>query len=362
MERFTYYLESHWGEWAAAAFTVAAKARTILLCGFLAVRILGIVTNKALNVAKISPAFHQLIQTAIRWLGYLILIVVILGIVLSAMGINTVGWFESTGVLIVRALVFFVLGVALIGAFDKALRKALLRTKVDITLHAFIASAVKAVLFVVLAISCIGILGIDTTSLIAALSAAALALALSVKDHLSNLIGGAVVLFTKPFVVGDYIEMDSYSGIVDEIGLFYTTLKTFDQKKVFIPNNDTAKAKITNHSASPVRRLDMTFQVAYEDDFEEAKRIILSTAEESNMMLSSPSPVVRVCAHGQNAIEIIARIWVNWPDYYDLQFYMLEQVKHKFDKAGIRIPYRQVDVHIGETQVGAPEKPHKKAE
>lgn len=339
-------LSSLGGILESALFAAAVKVFVIAVGGILAVRLLGAVTNKVLAAAKVNAALCQVIQTSVRCLGYLALIVAVLGAALDAFGINSVTWFESTGLLAVRALIIFVLGVALIGALDQTLRKALPKSKIDVTLHAFITSAVKAILLVVLIISCVGALGVDTTSLIATLSAAALALALSVKDNLSNLIGGAVVLFTKPFSVGDFIEIDGHSGSVEEIGLFYTTLKTADRKTIFIPNNDTAKAKIINHSASPVRRLDMTFQIGYQDDFEKAKQIIRSAAEQSEMMLSSPSPVIRVSAHGADAVEIVARLWVNWPDYFELQFYMLEEVKRRFDQEGITIPYRQMDIHL----------------
>ncbi|MEG1774717.1 MAG: mechanosensitive ion channel family protein, partial [Oscillospiraceae bacterium] len=255
-------------------------------------------------------------------------------------------WFSAAAMTVIRAVVVFCVGCAAINLVLKFLRRLLATTRLDPTIQPFLCHAAQAALYVVLVIGCVDILGIPTASVVAAIASAGVALSLSVKDHLSNLIGGLVVLVTKPFSKGDYIELDGCDGVVEEIGLIYTVLRTYDARRIYVPNNDAAKAKIINHSAEPIRRLDMTFPIGYQDDFAQAQTIILRVAGQTGLVLPEPAPLVRMNAYGASSVEIICRLWTSFDHLYELKYQMAEQVKIAFDQAGISIPYHQLDLHV----------------
>ncbi|GAA6513731.1 mechanosensitive ion channel family protein [Merdimmobilis hominis] len=247
---------------------------------------------------------------------------------------------------LLKAVVVFAIGWALIKSAISFVQNLLRRSKIDVTLHAFILSIVRISLIVLLALTCLQILGFEITTLLTALGAVGLAISLAVKDSLSNLAGGIQVLLTKPFAVGDYIAADGFDGTVKEIGITHTILTTVDNKRVYLPNGDVAKAKITNFSSEPTRRLDLTFSIGYGDDFKQAEAIIAQQVEKSGLALTDPAPFIRVSKHGENSIDLTCRVWVNSADYWTLHFFLLEEVKLAFDAAGINIPYPQMDVHI----------------
>ena len=249
---------------------------------------------------------------------------------------------------VIFALIVFFIGYFIIKALQNPLKKWLVKLKIDLSFHAFILSLAKITLTVLLGMSCLEMSGlVKATSLVTALSAVGLAVSLAVKDSLSNLAGGMTVLFTKPFEVGDFVDVCGYSGTVTEIGIAHTMLKTVDNKVIYLPSADVAKAQITNYSKEPIRRLDIKFSIGYQDDFEKAEKVILDTAEKSGLILQEPAaPFARVCAHSASSIDIQFRVWVKSENYWDLHFYMYEQVKKAFDESGISIPFNQLDVHI----------------
>lgn len=251
---------------------------------------------------------------------------------------------------ILKTAAILVLGNYLIKVFLKILAQVLKISKIDETLHPFICSATKIFMFILLGMISLETLGIPTASLMAALASAGLAISLSIKDHLSNLIGGVVILFSHPFKVNDLVEIDGTEGVVSEIGLIYTVLKTFDNRTVLIPNNDTAKAKIVNHSAENLRRVDLTFTIGYKDDYEKARKIILQCADETGLCLKNPAPFARMKEHGDSSIAISCRLWTKWEDYFELSAQMRERVKKAFDENSINIPYNQMDIHIIENK------------
>ncbi|MEG0899180.1 MAG: mechanosensitive ion channel [Oscillospiraceae bacterium] len=259
-----------------------------------------------------------------------------------------ISFFQTKLINILVALVVFLVGYFVIKALMSPLKSWLVKLKVDLSFHAFIIAVIKITSIVLLAVSCLGMSGlVESTSLITALGAVGLAISLAVKDSLSNLAGGMMVLFTKPFEVGDYVEACGHEGTVREIGIVHTVLKTVDNKLIYLPNGDVAKAQVTNFSAEPLRRLDIKFFIGYNSDFKKAEKIIIDVAEKSGLVLSEPSaPFARVTAHQSNSIEIQSRIWVKAENYWDLNFYMYEEVKTRFDQEGITIPYNQLDVHL----------------
>ncbi len=251
---------------------------------------------------------------------------------------------------ILKASAILVLGNYLIKVFLKVLAQILKISKISQTLHPFICSSTRIFMLILLGMISLEALGIPTASLLAALASAGLAISLSIKDHLSNLIGGVVILFAHPFKVNDLVEIEGTEGVVSEIGLIYTVLKTYDNRTVLIPNNDTAKAKIVNHTAENLRRVDLTFTIGYNDDYERARQLILRCAEDTGLCLKSPPPFVRMKDHGSSSIEIICRLWTQWEDYFELSAQMKERVKKAFDENSINIPYNQMDIHIIENK------------
>ncbi len=252
---------------------------------------------------------------------------------------------QNNGPKFLLAIVVLIVGLALTKAAEKPMRRILQKSKIDASAHKLILQIVNIALKVVVLLITAETLGIKTTSLIA-LSAVGLAISLAVKDFLSNMTGGFLVLITHPFTKGDFIETNSVSGMVENITLFYTTLKTPDNKKIFIPNGEICTAKIVNYSAEETRRLDMVFSISYNDDLSAAKQILADLVASSGLALEDPAPAYVVTEHAASSINIGVRVWVKSADYWTLNFYMNEQVKLAFDRAHITIPFQRLDVHI----------------
>ena len=252
----------------------------------------------------------------------------------------------SEGPILLKAVIILVIGLIIVKALEKLIKRLLLHSKIDQTAHKLIVQIAGIGMKVLVLLMTAGTLGINTTSLVTLLGAVGLAASLAVKDSLGNLAGGFLVLFSKPFVKGDFIETNSVSGTVENISLLYTTLKTPDNKKIFIPNGEISTAKIINYSAEETRRLDLVYSIGYQDDIALAKQVLAEVVNRSGLALSDPAPAYVVAEHGASAINLAVRIWVKTADYWDLNFYMNEQVKLAFDKAGITIPYNQLDLNL----------------
>lgn len=248
------------------------------------------------------------------------------------------------------AFIALIIGIILIRLLMSFMRKTFTRSRLDPALHKFMLSMLRVALYIILGITVVGLLGVPITSLITLLGVFGLAVSLAVKDSLSNLAGGISVLFTKPFSLGDYVSIGGNEGTIKEIRLNYTILKTYDNKQIHIPNGDVAKAQIVNFTGAPTRRLDLEFSIGYEDDMDQAKEVISNIVSKHPLALKDPEPVVRVIRHGDSAIVIGCRVWVNTPDYWNLNYDLLEEVKRQFDQKGITIPYNQMEVHITKNQ------------
>ena len=248
--------------------------------------------------------------------------------------------------LLTAALILLV-GIILVRWAAKFARNLLKHSRLDVTLHNFIVSILSALLYILLAIIVVTVLVPSAAgSLITMFGVFGLAVSLAVKDSLANLVGGMSVLFTKPFALGDYVNINGNEGTVQEIRLNYTVIKTVDNKLVHIPNGDVAKAEITNFTAQETRRLDLVFSIGYDDDFEQAKKIIREIVHDNPLAHSDPEPIVRMVEHGDSAIRIGCRVWVDTADYWTLNYDLLEEVKRRFDAAGIHIPYNQLEIAI----------------
>lgn len=249
---------------------------------------------------------------------------------------------------IISALIVLAVGYILVKILMKFISRWLKKSRLDISLHGFIASILHISLWIILFITVAGTLGIPVSSFVTILGAAGLAISLSLQDSLKNLAGGMLILFSRPFSIGDYIEVEAQgvSGTVCEIGLIYTRLNTPDNKRIFVPNGQICNAKIINYSAEDRRRLDLTFSIGYNCDLEKAKEILHEVVNANPLAHKEPEPVIRVCAHSANSIDITCRVWVDSDKYWDLNFDLYEAVKKEFDKHHIEIPFNQLDLHV----------------
>jgi small conductance mechanosensitive channel len=246
----------------------------------------------------------------------------------------------------VQALIVFMLGKWLVSKFTLLVGKGLQRSKMDEMLVDFVQSLMSWALLLVVIIASLSQLGIDTTSLIALLGAAGLAVGLALKDSLSNFAAGVMLLVFRPFRIGDFVSVAGVDGSVEKIHVFTTTILTPDNKENIIPNSAVYGGVITNYSAKETRRVDMVFGIGYEDDIKKAKEVLMSIVTSHEKTLSDPAPLVAVSELADSSVNFAVRVWSKTSDYWTVYFDCQEQVKIAFDEAGISIPYPQMDVHM----------------
>lgn len=224
--------------------------------------------------------------------------------------------------------------------------KMMKKSSVDPIVVSFIKSILDIALKILVIVTAIAQVGIDTSSLVTVLATAGAAIVLGLKDSMSGVVSGMVILFAKPFVKGDIIEVNGHIGRIEEIQMLYTFLMTFDNKMVIIPNNELASSSFVNYSHEDIRRVDMTFDIHYESDVEKAKSIILDVISKHPDAFQEPEPYARVSQYKDNSITIALRVWTKTENYYTLKDDLMEQIKVEFDKNEIAIPYQQMDIHI----------------
>lgn len=244
------------------------------------------------------------------------------------------------------ALLLLVIGLYLSKYITHFCVRAMNRAKVEATVVTFMKSVISSVLKIIVVISAIGALGFPTTSLVAVFGTAGAALALGFKDNLGNFVSGIIILFTKPFTVGDYVEMGQYAGTVKEIQIMFTVLNTIDNKQIVVPNSQMTTSVLVNSSNEQLRRVELTFDVAYSQNIEEAKQTILAVLKKHPDALNDPEPLVRVSGYRDSSIQILLRAWCHNDKFLNLRFDLLEQVKAAFDEKGIEIPFNQLDIHM----------------
>ncbi len=250
--------------------------------------------------------------------------------------------------LISAALTFitcFIVMQIILKALERILGKA---NKIDGTLKGFIHSAVKIVLWVLTGIIVAGALGIPTTSLVALISIAGLALSLSVQNILANLFSGLTLLVSKPFKAGDFVEAAGQSGTIKTVGLFYTQLNTLDNVSINIPNSDVTGTTIKNYNREPLRRVDRVFSAAYESPTEDVKAAILEAISRDGKILPDPVPFIRLSEYRDSCIEYTVRVWCKSTDYWDVFFNLNENVRDCFAKKGVEMTYNHMNVHLME--------------
>lgn len=259
-------------------------------------------------------------------------------------------YFKAILPLLIIALIVLVVGVLLSRLISKIISKAMKRSNVDNAARSFLVSVIRIILYAIVVIMALSVLNVPMSSLITILGAAGLAASLALQNCLTNLCGGFIILFSKPFSAGDTVELDGTVGKVQAIGVLYTKLSTFDGKVILIPNGNVTSARLINYTETPTRRVEMSFDIGYNSDYNMARSLILTAVSEDKMILSDPAPIVRMGSHKESSISIDVRVWVRNEDFTETRYTLNETVKRLFDRSGIEIPYNQLDIHIIEEQ------------
>ncbi|MFT7220500.1 MAG: small conductance mechanosensitive channel [Candidatus Azotimanducaceae bacterium] len=247
---------------------------------------------------------------------------------------------------LVLAILTLLIGLWVIGMVGRGVDKTFEKSGMDGSLRSFLNSLISVLLKVLLVISVASMVGIATTSFIAVLGAAGLAIGLALQGSLANFAGGVLILIFKPYKLGDFISASGVSGTVKRIEIFSTVLTTPDNKTIIVPNGAVSNGAITNFSTEPTRRVDIVFGIGYDDDMKKAKDILTGLIEADERILKDPAPAVMVSNLGDSAVDITTRSWVNAADYWGVNFDLIENGKRAFDENGISIPYPQTDVHL----------------
>lgn len=255
------------------------------------------------------------------------------------------GSIDFIGKLLIALLIFF-LGRWIIKKIDKVFKRILNNRIDDIALRSFLSTLLNVALFATLVILIINVVGSRTVSLVALIGSIGLALGLAVKDNLANFAGGVMLLFNKPFKGGDYIEAQSVAGTVQAVGILYTTLTTFDNKTVHIPNGPLSIGNIINYSTQSTRRLDLTVNVDYGSDVELVKSLLLDIADKHPQVLKDPAPLSRMVKMNDSSIDFVLRVWTLSGDFWPVTFDLNEQTYDALVKNGLNIPFPQMTVHL----------------
>jgi small conductance mechanosensitive channel len=255
-------------------------------------------------------------------------------------------WLALYGMQLLGALAILVIGIIVAKAVTNIFRKVLRRAKVDETLVSFGGNVLKFVLILLVVIAALARMGFQTSSLIAMLGAAALAVGLSLQSNLANLAAGVLILIFRPFRLGEVVEMGGAFGVVEEITIMVTKIRMVDGVLAVVPNTKTFSDKLTNYTAAKKRRVDLVVGIGYDDDIKKAKDILMRLVSEDQRILKEPAPTVMVLELGDSSVNLGVRPWVNNADWWDVKCDLTEKIKLAFDAQGINIPYPQRDVHL----------------
>lgn len=254
------------------------------------------------------------------------------------------------GINIIFALIIFIVGRWISKILVNLLKKGLIRANMDVILVSFVGSIVATLLLLFVIIAALNQLGVNTTSLIALLGAAGLAIGLALQNSLQNFASGVMLIIFRPFKLGDFIEAGGTTGVVESISIFTTILRTGDNREVIVPNGAIYNGTITNYNARDTRRIDMVFGIGYDDDLKKAKAIIKRLLDTDKRVLKDPAALIAVAELADSSVNFNVRPWVKSEDYWNVKFDLTERVKLAFDATGISIPYPQMDLHINKQE------------
>ncbi len=250
------------------------------------------------------------------------------------------------GLNLLGSILIFIVGRWVAGLLLKGFKKGMQKGHADQTLLSFLSNLLYYLLMVLVIIAALGNMGIPTTSVIAILGGATVAIGFALQDSLSNFAAGVMIILLRPYRIGDFVDLSDETGFVADIQIFYTTLTTLDSKTILIPNNDALSSNIVNYSKKALVRLDMVFGIGYDDDILKAKRVMLELAQADERVAKTPAPDVIVAELGDNSVNLALRPYVKANDMSGVLAAMTEQIKLRFDEEGISFPYPQRDVHL----------------
>jgi len=257
-------------------------------------------------------------------------------------------WLTFYGLKVVASIAIFIFGRWAAKLLRNAVKRVMVKGKADEMLISFVGSLTYVTLLAFVIIAALNQLGIQTTSFIAILGAAGLAIGLALQGSLSNFASGVLMVIFRPFKVGDYIEGGGVAGVVQEIQIFTSLLKTPDNKLIIVPNSGMMGGNIVNYSAMDTRRIDLVAGVGYGDDLDKVHKVLHGIIAADSRILKDPAPTIAVLELGESSVNFAVRPWVKTADYWDVFFHLNEQIKRRFDAEGISIPFPQRDVHVYE--------------
>ncbi len=252
----------------------------------------------------------------------------------------------AVGLKLLSAAIVLIIGLLIIRLVKRWMQNSRGFKRIDQSARSFLGSLIRVVLYVLLCLTVAGTLGIPLTSFITILASASVAVGLALQGALTNFVGGLVILLTHPFRIGDYIEVSGQSGTVESIAVFYTTLCTYDNKQITLPNGSLTNTAIINYSSEKIRRVDLTFSVDYASDMEAVKTALLDEATRHELVLKDPAPTARLDVQNASSLDFVLRAWCRAEDYWTVYYDLMESVKTRFDRDGIAIPFPQMDVHL----------------
>lgn len=253
---------------------------------------------------------------------------------------------QDVGLKLLVSILLFFIGRLTARALVKRFRNSRTAGKMEPTVAHFLANFVNIVIYTILAVTIIAVLGVPMASVVAAIASAGVAIGLALQGALSNFAGGIMILLFHPFRVGDYIEVDGFAGTVDDIDVFYTFLKTPDNKNITVPNGSIMSNEVVNYSTNGTRRVDWNFGVAYGSDIDRVKKILIEEASRHELVLKDPEPFCRLSEQGDSSLIFVLRVWVETANYWQVKFDVLEAVHKRLAAEGVEIPFPQMDVHV----------------
>ena len=259
-------------------------------------------------------------------------------------------YIQTQGISLLRGLLVLGVGLFLINWIQKIAQKHLKKISIDPTLETFLNNLIRIILYVIVILTAANVMGIPLTSIITIFASAGVAVSLALQGALSNLVGGVFLLILKPIRVGEYVKIGdtngSIEGTVQGIGAFYTELSMPDRRRISIPNSSLTNTPIINYTREGTRRMDLNFSVSYETDMDQVIRVLTDLAQSHPKVFSDPAPMIHLAAFNDSSISFLVRVWCKNEDYWDINYYLLEEGKRALDRAGISIPYPQMDIHM----------------
>lgn len=257
-----------------------------------------------------------------------------------------VSWQALTLSTILRALVTLVIGIVVVKIIMKLVDRALNRSRALASVRGYIHSAVRILLWALLTVIVLGSLNVPVTSIIAVFSVAGLAVSLALQNTLSNFASGIVIMVSKPFVPGDYVEIDSVGGTVSTVGLVYSMLVTPENKEIYIPNSQVSAAKVINYTRLGRRRMELLFSASYDAPTEAVKAALKDAVDQFPQILADPAPAIWLNAYKDSSIEYLVRVWTTTEDYWDVYYRLMEEVRPAFQRHQVEMPYNHLNLHL----------------